>query len=116
MHERPVRATVARAPYAGVVRFAIVPHEREHRDLEAKIRKHEPRRFKRSVTIGQRDVHAGIAKPDDIRTPDATQVREKARMLVDSPPAGFEAEVGDHEPRLLERTIALAERDVDSRI
>src|SRR5262249_60029819 len=53
---------------------------------------------------------------DDVRATVAGDVREKARVLVDAPAAGFEAKVRDHELRRLKGAVAVAEGDVDSRV
>ena len=55
---------------------------------------------------------AGVAEADDVGPAVAGEVGEQARMLVDPPAAGLEAEVGEHELRRLERAVAVAERDL----
>src|SRR5690606_11371617 len=113
MDPLPIPAAVARAPDARILQFAVVAHEREHRDLVTEIGQYEARRLERAVLARQRDVHAGIAEADDVRTLDAAQVSEHSRMSVHPPAAGFETEVGEHGLRLVtEAAVAIAQRHV----
>ena len=78
--------------------------------LEAEVGEHELRRLERAVAVAQRRPHAGVAEADDVGPAVAGDVGQEARMLVDPPAAGLEAEVGEHEPRRLERAVAVAQR------
>ena len=58
---------------------------------------------------------ARVAEADDVSAAGVGEARNEPRMLVHAP-ALVEAEVGEHELRLLKRPVAVAERDPDARI
>src|SRR5262249_41108924 len=107
------------------VRAAFCSHVREKARVlvdapasgfEAEVRKHKLRRLERTVAVAQSDIDACIAEPNDVRAAVAGDVREKSRVLVDAPAAGFLTKVGKHESNGSKRTVAIAERNIDSRV
>ena len=78
--------------------------------LEAEVRQHELRRLERAVAIAQRRPHPGIAEAHDVGPAVTGDVGEEARVLLHPPATGLVAEVRQHEPRRLERPVAIAQR------
>src|SRR3981189_3563144 len=72
------------------------------------------REGERAVAVAQCHVYAGVAEGHDIRKAVAAQVREHARMLVNAPAARLESEVCEHELRILEGAVAVAEGGPDT--
>src|ERR1039457_4233944 len=69
-----------------------------------------------SVAVAERNVDAGVSEADDVRAAVAGQVGQEARVLLYTPCSGYVTEVRDHELRVLKRSVAVAERDVDPAI
>src|SRR5690242_7479500 len=70
--------------------------------------------IERSIAVGERDVDAVVAEPDDVLATVASDVGEKAWMPVDAPSSSIEAQVVDDRYRLeVERAVAVAQRDVE---
>src|ERR1039457_5562921 len=108
---------------ANDVRAAIPPHIGQ----EARVLLHTPtpglitevlddemRVLKSSVPVAKRDVDPGVSEADNVRAAIAPQVGQESRVLLYMPTPGFITEIRDHELRVLKRSIAVTNRDVDS--
>src|SRR5579872_3820457 len=69
---------------------------------------HQFRRLKRAVSVAQGDPDSVRAEPDQVRFAVTGHVHHEARVLVDAP-AVVISQVRDHEPRRLERAVAIAQ-------
>src|SRR6266568_6145920 len=63
----------------------------------------------RPVAVAQRNVDPRIAEADDVRAAIAAKIGKKARVLLHAPSTRFVTEVGEHELRIGERPVELAQ-------
>ena len=68
-----------------------------------------------AVSVGQRDVDAGVAEPDDVGAAVTGDVRQQPQMGLDPPPLVV-AEVGQDEVRVGERPTVRRERRPHPRV
>ena len=76
--------------------------------LVAQVRVDEARLLERAVTVPERRPDARVAEADDSVAPAAGEIGDETRMLVHAPPL-VDPEVREHERRLAERAVAVAE-------
>ena len=83
--------------------------------FEAEIGKDRNRgKFEGPVTAAERDIDPGVPEADDVRPAVAGQVGEQARVPIDQPSSGLQAEIShDRDGRIAEAPVSLAERDID---